>query len=331
MKENTQFNLEDYQRLYVMRAAGKGIREIGRELKRSPSAVSDALKRNEPPWHLKLLGPYERARYAWDETLKRRRQGRRKWRLKCAVIRIYVEEKLIAGWSPEIISGRLPIDRPGYSISHEAIYQWVEYDEPRLKQYLLRAGKPRRGKPRARSYPKRQPAAPKRSIDIRPEVANQRERFGDFESDLIVGGKSDQCLLTVVDRRLRKTWVRKLPNRQAETVHDKLIEVLGKIPPNLRFTLTQDNGSEHALHADLERVLNIEVYFCHPYSSPERGTVENRNGLIRRFFPKGTDFSKITDEQIANVENWINTRPMKLLKFRTPNELFEEECFKLAA
>lgn len=331
MKKKTHFNLADYQRLYVMKQAGKGVREIARELRRSPSSVSEALKRNQAPWYLKLTNPYEQAKYAWEETCKRRREQRRKWRLKCGLIRQYVEEKLKAGWSPELIAGRLPLDHPGYCISHEAIYQWIEYDEPGLKKYLIRAGKPKRGKPGGRSYPKRQPAAPKRSIETRPKVVELRQRFGDFESDLIVSRKSDWCLLTLVDRKQRKIWLRKLPNRQAETVRDKLLEVFGKIPPELRLTLTQDNGSEHALHADLERLLDIKVYFCHPYSSPERGTVENRNGLVRRFFPKGTDFGRITDEEIAKVERWINARPMAVLNFRTPNEMYEEELLKLAA
>ena len=198
-----------------------------------------------------------------------------------------------------------------------------------MKIYLLRAGKPKRGKPGARAYPKRQPAAPKKSIELRPKVADDRKRIGDKESDLIVSSKSDACLLVSVDRKSRLVRIKKVPNRLSETVKAALVAMLVTIPKEFLHTLTQDNGSEHALHAELEKVIGIDVYFCHPFSSPERGTVENRNGLIRRTFPKGTDFNLISDAEIQRVEDAINSRPMVLLGFLTPDEFHNQEEQKL--
>ncbi|MCC6954137.1 MAG: IS30 family transposase [Deltaproteobacteria bacterium] len=330
MKRYHRLTLEEWQRLYVMKGRGLGIREIAEVLGRDRRSVSRALQRYHVPWHMKNVGPYEKAKHAWDESLRSRRGPRKRQRLKSGFIRKYVEEKLKAGLSPELIAGRLQREYPGEKTNYESIYEWIFEERPELKQYLLRAGKPKRGKPGARAYKKREPAAPKKSIEARPLEANQRCRLGDKESDLIVSAKSDACLLVVTDRRSRQLKLKKVPNRQAETVKAALVSLLVVIPPHLRRTLTQDNGSEHALHAELERVLGISVFFCHPYSAWERGTVENRNGIIRRYFPKGTDFALVSDAEVARVEALINSRPMKLLDFFTPEEFHQQEA-KLAA
>jgi IS30 family transposase len=330
-KKFERLSLEEWQLLFVMKGRGVKIREISRILRRDRRALERALKRYPLPWHRKERGPYDEARYAYERALEERSKSRQKQRLKNNIIREYVELKLKSGWSPELISGRIERDHPGQSISHEAIYEWIFEERPDLKKYLLRAGKPKRGKPGARAYPQRQPSAPKKSIELRPVQANERSRVGDNESDLIVSNKSDACLLVVVDRRLRRLRLRKLKNRQSETVRAALVAILLMVPKALRHTLTQDNGSEHALHAELERVTGISVYFCHPYSAWERGTVENRNGVIRRFFPKGTDFALISDDDVAQVEQTINSTPMAVLNFMTPEEAYEQELLKLTA
>lgn len=312
-----------------MRVLGKTFQEISGIMRRDRRSVERAYNRYPVPWHMKGASIWDRAKYAYEESKKRRGAPRRRERLKSRLIREYVELKLTEGLSPELIAGRLSIDHPGSSISHEAIYEWVFKVRKDLKKYLLRAGKTRRGKPGGRACPRRQPAAPKKSIEQRPAIVEKRERIGDYESDLIVSGKSDACLLVVVDRRFRKVHLCKLQNRQAETVKSGLAAFFFRIPSYLRYTLTQDNGPEHALHAELAQATGLEIFFCHPYSACERGTVENRNGIVRRYFPKGTDFSLVTDEEVARVERLINSRPMVILGFLTPDEAYQQEVERI--
>jgi IS30 family transposase len=313
-----------------MERRGLEIQKIAAELRRDRRSVERALRRYPVPWHMEPAGPYQKAKYAWEQSLKKRQSVRKRQRLKSRFVREYVEKKLREGLSPELIAGRLEKEHPGEKTNYESIYEWIFKERPDLKEYLLRAGKPKRGRPGARSYKRREPAAPKKSIEARPKEANERRRLGDKESDLIVSGKSDACLLVVADRRSRQLRLKKLSNRKAETVKAALVALLIVTPKHLRLTLTQDNGSEHALHAELERVLGIEVFFCHPYSAWERGTVENRNGLIRRFFPKGTDFALVSEAEVARVEALINSRPMKILDFFTPDEFHNEELRRAA-
>jgi len=324
-----RLSLAEWQRMFEMQRRGKSEQDIADDLDRDVSGIKSALLRYPLPWHHKERGPLYQALYSYEESIKARSKPRQKQRLKNQFIRDFVEEHLKLGWSPELIAGRLSKLHPEHKTNYDSIYEWIFLDRPDLKVYLLRAGKTKRGKPGARAYPKRQPAAPKKSIDSRPTVVNNRKRIGDKESDLIVSSKSDTCLLVLVDRKTCQARLKKIRNRQAETVKAALVELLIKIPKRFRHTLTQDNGSEHALHAELENILGIDVYFCHPYSAWERGTVENRNGLIRRTFPKGTDFSLISDEEIQRVQDLMNSRPMVKFDFLTPDEFHNQEEARL--
>lgn len=324
-KRYHRLTLAEWQTLFEMASRGRTVREIAKALNRDSRGVQKALLRYPLPWHHKERGPLYQARYAWEQAGHKRSAARKRERLKNRFIRKFVEEKLEEKLSPELIAGRLSKLHPEHSISYEAIYEWVFKERQDLKKYLLRAGKPRRGKPGARVYKRRAPAAPKKSIESRPREANERSCIGHKESDLIVSSKSDASLLVMVDRKLRKVRLKKLPNRKAETVKAALVAMLMGIPAHLRHTLTQDNGSEHALHAELERVTGVKVYFCHPYSAWERGTVENRNGIIRRFFPKQTDFALVSDEELMRLEKRINSTPMVVLDFLTPDEAEEIE------
>lgn len=320
-----RLSLAEWQTLYEMNSRGKTIQEIAKALGRDRRGVAKALKRYELPWHYRERGPLYQARYAWEQSEHKRSASRKRLRLKNRFIRDFVEERLRKGWSPEVIAGRLEKEHPEYSITAETIYEWISKERPELTRYLLRVGKPRRGKPGARGRKRRDPAAPKKSIESRPDDANARRVIGHTESDLIVSGKGDACLLVMADRKSRQVRLKKLPNRKAETIKIALVGLYRDIPKYLRLTLTQDNGSEHALHLDLERETEVQVYFCHPYSAWERGTIENRNGIVRRFFPKGTDFALVSHEQIRDVEKWMNSTPMVVLDFHTPDEVHQLE------
>jgi IS30 family transposase len=244
-------------------------------------------------------------------------------------IQNYVELHLRAAqWSPETISGKLK--RLGYHISAEAIYQYINTERPALKSSLLIAGKSRR----RRRAGKRQririiAAAPKRSIELLPDGAKQRTEIGHLELDALQGGRGRAALQVKVDRCSRKIFLDRASSLESKPYADLLIErLLRDIPEGILKTILQDNGSEHADHQRVDHALKVLSHFCHPYCASERGTVENRNKSLRRFFPKKADLSGIPEEFIEWVEDYFNNMPMKTLNFRTPNEVWQE---KLAA
>ena len=165
----------------------------------------------------------------------------------------------------------------------------------------------------------------KRTIHERPEEANQRSRAGDLEADTIVCKQSNTAIVSVIDRKNRRAWFRKVDNLKAETVLWALIAILQEIPPSLRHTITFDRGSEFALWHRLERCFGIIAYFCDPYCAWQKGSVEHSNRRFRRFVPKGTDLSQISEEQIAEIEKWVNARPMVCLQ-----DLSAAHAWKLA-
>jgi IS30 family transposase len=239
----------------------------------------------------------------------------------------YVAERLKADWSPEQIAGRLDACAPealrGKTISHTTIYRWIWGDPQRTRQFrpfLRIARKPRRkpyGKPSRQGQ-----ILGKRSIDERPMAANERTRLGDWEGDTVVGKGRRGYLLTCVDRASRYLLARKLPACGAQPVAEQLQRTIGKLPVEKRRSLTLDNGREFARPLELERKLDLPIYFAHPYHSWERGTNENTNGLLRQYLPKGTDLAKVTDRQLQAQVRALNHRPRKCLGFQSPFEVF---------
>jgi IS30 family transposase len=253
----------------------------------------------------------------WKESHKRKRMDDLE-------IQEYVIEKLLLGWTPEQISGRIFQDI-GKKVSHETIYMWIYRERPDLTEYLPRKQAGRK----KRNYVKksRKVHIPNRTdIDKRPKEANNREEFGHFEADCIESrrGGSKTALLVIADRLTRMVKIKKLARKTAEQATNSIIFSLQDYNIINLKTITYDNGSEFCYHERVNNEMGIKSYFCKPYHSWEKGTVENINGLIRRFFPKGTDFDKISDELIQKVEDWINNRPMKCLNWKTPNEKYNE-------
>jgi IS30 family transposase len=233
-----------------------------------------------------------------------------------------VEEKLRLDWSPEQISGWLKKNQQD-QVSHESIYQYVYADKRAggdLHQHL-RCQKKRRkrygGRDRRGKIPNRT------SIESRPEIVEQRCRIGDWEGDTIIG-RDGQAIVTLVERKSRYTLMEKIECRTAQATEEAIIRMLQPIILYI-LTLTFDNGKEFAHHEKIAQQLQAKVFFAHPYASWERGTNENTNGLIRQYFPKGTDFSSITNEQIVFVKERLNDRPRKCLDFLTPAMVFSEQ------
>lgn len=308
------------------------IRGIARELGVSHSTIIRELERNREVID-RHDDYYTQAQKAQEATHQRRvAASKKKMRLKSEEIRWYTEFHLSkAQWSPEIIAGKLTL--LGSPISAEAIYQWINTERSDLKSCLRIAGKSRR---RRRATPcskeKPQAAAPKRSIDCYSVEAKERQSIGHFEVDAMHGKQGGRVVQNKIDRKTRKMFLDFAPTLEAKPYADLCIERLKRdIPPGVLKTLLQDNGAEHADHARLERALNILTFFCHPYSASERGTVENRNRALRWFLPKGTDLDDIPEEFLVWIEDYYNNRPMKVLGFKTPNQVWQEELEKLAA
>jgi len=312
-------NSDDRDKLAVLRSKGLSIRAIAKDLGRSPATVSREFKRNAPPVHV----GYYLAHKAQGRALARRRAAVRRPRLKSHRVRGYVGRMLKRGWSPELIAGR--IARLGWpeQICHEAIYQWVYEDARQLISYLPRGHRKRFKRGYSRKHTKSHIPA-RVSITARPKIIERRNQFGHWEADTIVSRQSRPVLQIVVERKARFTRLNKLSNREAPTMRKTLNKALCKLPSILRKSITYDNGSENVEHQLVNAKLGTRSYFCHPYTSQEKGTVENTAGLVRRHWPKRTDFAKLSHAEVKTVERWLNSRPRKCLGFQTPAEVFSQ-------
>ena len=316
----THLTKEERDMIAVLRAKGVTLSDIARELSRHKSTISRELDRNAPPTNKGYYLSHkaqERAFNRWSATHKRER-------LKSQEIREYVESRLKKGWSPEIIAGRLSLEEPGKAISYEAIYQYIYEARKELVPCLVRRHMKRMKKGHSRKHQKSH--IPNRiSISERPEVVEKRRRIGDWENDTIVSRQSKVAINVLTDRKSRATFLKRLQQKTSEETKLAILGSLGKYPANYRYTITYDNGSENTEHEEINKVLDIKSYFCEPYHSWEKGTVENTIGLIRRWIPKKTDLANVSEIEIADIESWLNNRPRKCLNYKTPSEVFERK------
>ena len=320
-KTYKQLNPNERDILAVLKSKGKSLREIASVLNRSPSTLSRELKRNAPP----IYTGYYLSHKAQDRADRRKRDSHRRQRLKNDFIRQYVEKRLSLGWSPELIAGRLPIDHPGRSISHEAIYQWVYQDATHLILSLVRAHRKRKHRGYSRKHKKSH--IPERiSIKKRPKAVLKRLHIGHWETDTISCRKSYQAVQVTVERKARYTKMAKLRTKSARAMSIALTRRLSHYPRKLRLSITYDNGPENAEHLRTNKILGTSSYFCEPFHSYERGTVENTIGLVRRFLPKKTNLANISQDHLTKIEYWLNKRPRKCLAFKNPAEVFKAEC-----
>lgn len=316
-------SIEEREIIQTMWWERKSIRVIARVLNRSFSSISRELRRNFPPEH-KVYTP----RMAHERALKKRKCRGRIDRLKNKQIRSYVVSHLKRRWSPEQIAGRIRSDL-NETISHEAIYQYVYHQytfhnanlkdgAEDLRVYLRRRRKRRVPKGLRRCQRMLNPQGI--SIDERPEVVNQRQRIGDWEGDTVESKNHKPGINTLVERKVGLVLITKLKTRASYSTTKAITNRFSKLPKKIKHTLTLDNGVENHRWEEIERDTGLSVYFAHPYHSWERGTNENTNGLIREYFPKKTDFTQVSDEEIAKVEYDLNTRPRKRLNWLTPLE-----------
>ena len=294
-------------------------REIGRRLERHHTTIAREVKRNG-----RQSGSY------WDEAANhyacnRRKQARHQCKQNNRPLVAYVREKLQQDWSPETISARLEIEYPRgrtMRISAECVYQWIYRDFTQggmLYQHLLRRHKKRR---RQAGYGLRGMISDRISIKDRPLGAENRSRFGHWESDSVEGKKGTGGIATHVERKSRYLVAELLSDKKAGTFSRATLKGFSSIPTRWRRTLTVDNGKEFSDFKTIEEATGMQVYFADPYSPWQRGTNENTNGLLRHYFPKGINWLTVTEKALAIVVNKLNNRPRKCLRYRTPYEVF---------
>lgn len=320
------FTVFEREKIQEMLWRKQSLRSIAKELNRSPSSVSREIKRNKSP----EVGWYT-PRAANERALQKCHNRGREERLKNETVRAYVVKHLKLGWSPEQIAGTIK-EKTGETISHEAIYQYVYAQIHRggygylkrggedLRQYLPLRRK--RRMPKGMRKVRRIIKGPLPSIEDRPHEVALRTRVGDWEDDLVVSRATTDALKTLNERLSGVVFItRVLDHTMAET--NRVIQKrMQDLPRSLRKTLTRDRGSENLGYRELEKSLGISCYFANAHHPWERGSNENTNGLIRRYFPKKTDFRTITDSDIQRVEYLLNSRPRKRLGFKTPYEVF---------
>jgi transposase, IS30 family len=303
------------------RRAGESVRAIARELGRSPATVSRELRRNADP----DSGRYRP--FAAQRMATERRARPRKGKLAAdPELRAFVQQRLAKRWSPEQIAQALHREFPNQPHRHvapETIYQAIyrpdlgglRRDLPRV----LRTG-------RLRRRPRRRPDARRPGrlvgmamIDQRPAEAADRGVFGHWEGDLITGASNRSAIGTLVERASRFTILLYLPgDHGAQAVRDAITGAMGALPAQMRRSLTWDQGSEMALHGEIARALNMPVFFCEKASPWQRPSNENTNGLLRQYFPKGTDLRVYSPQYLAKVAAQLNARPRKTLDWDTP-------------
>jgi IS30 family transposase len=300
----THLTREERYQIYALTKAGHTQIEIAKVLERSASTISRELTRN-------CGGRGYRPKQAHSMAIERQAMSARTiddatWQ--------FAQEKLRLQWSPEQISGHA-------DISHETVYQRVYVDKRTggLLWKNLRCQKQR--KKRYGAMEKRGIIPNRLSIEDRPAIVETRSRIGDWEADTVIGKSHRQAIVSIVERKSGFTLIRKVERKTALAVS---LAMIGLLKPHRKkvHTITSDNGKEFAEHEEIASRLKADFYFAHPYSSWERGTNENTNGLIRQYFPKNRDFTTITEQEINMAMERLNNRPRKRLGFLTPNQVF---------
>ena len=307
---------EERDRIAQLLHRGANQKEIAQTLARSPSTIGRELRRNR-------TGDEYFASGAQRQAEQRRSLRPLVRKMDDPEINETVRHGLTHEWAPEQIAGRLAQqhpDRPDRQVSAQTIYNWIEQDNHRQhwRSFLRRRGK----RPSRRKHATTPGDAAR--IHQRPEVIEDRLRLGDFEGDTVLGPPGTGGLATLVDRKSRYAIVVKVRSKQADHVHQKIKERLKQLDEERRHSITFDNGAEFARCHRLEKHLGIQLYFADPGCPYQRGTNENTNGLIRQYFPKGTDFRDITHDEVRQVEKRLNNRPRACLGFQTPAEVFSE-------
>lgn len=321
--KHTHLQEDERLQIKILKDKGYSNREIAEALGRDHTSVGREISRN------KTKGEYDPR--AAKLKARNRRNCSKYQGMKVEShpnLRGYIIRRLKLFWTPEEISGRLKTaDTHLPYISGKGIYKWLYSAWGQRYCHLL---------PRKRFRPKKHKGKkaqrvmiPNRiDIDMRPEEANARSELGHAEADTMVSGKhhkSTAALSVLCDRKSRLTRLRKIKNLRPQTNNEAILRMSKGLPLQ---TLTYDNGVENKYHEEIASALSVQTYFCKPYHSWEKGTVENTIGRVRRFIPKGSNIAEYSDRYIAKVEHWLNHTPRKCLNFKTPHEIMSQNLSK---
>jgi len=289
------------------------LRDIGRALDRPVSTISDEIKRNS------IRGIYDPEKAQHKAYVRRHMASfRGKSVIANKELRKFVEHHLLVGQSPGAISGRIRYQEKNLSyVSKDTIYRYLRSPYGKIIGMKLKKKKRPKGGAKNRTLSDRI------FIEDRPEIIEKRERVGDIEADFIVSCRSGYgILLTATDRRLRVSFIEIIYNISIDEVHRAFQRIRDRFPE--METMTLDNDILFRMHQTLARLLGLKIYFCHPYHSWEKGSIENANRFIRKYIPKGSDLSRYTKREIALVERKCNDRFMECLNYKTPSEALNE-------
>jgi len=313
----SQISIEERCEIARLRAAGCSIRQTAAALDRSPSTIAREIGRNGS-----RQSGFE-PKYADEQSQARRWSGSKLDRN--SALREAVLSRLARGWSPEQIAASLAREAGSQVISHETIYRFIYAQIARHKNYhwrhYLPRGKSKRGWRGRKGGSAALLMAHRRSLQERPEQANDRQTPGHWEADLMLFAKYGQAVLTLHERHSRLLLAVRLPNKGAEPTAQAMTDILTPLPPAWRQTVTFDNGTEFALHYKLH-ALNIQTFFCDTYSPWQKGGVENAIGRLRRNLPRKTDLATLSDDHFTWLLQVYNNTPRKCLDFRSPTEVF---------
>ena len=317
-------HLSNDERLYIQHGlrANKTQKMIADELSRNPSTISREVRRNKYAqchlythyWACHAVKWRKRIQYEYISDLNTKLRGKTK-ELTLELLKQYL--------SPEQVSGYL-LEHHGISLCHETIYRYI-YSSKIINKELkpfLRQGK-RRYRKRYGSSARSSLIPNRRSIAERPMIVDKKARIGDWECDTVIGKDRKSALVTVVERKSLFTVMATVKRKTAEQVSNTMIKLLEPYKDRVK-TLTFDNGTEFMRHEKIGKVLGAKTYFANPYSSWERGINENTNGLVRQFFPKGTNFNEVNWREIKRALYLLNNRPRKTRKYQTPNQIFNQ-------
>lgn len=313
MRRYHRLTLGERYQIEALLNSGFSLRQIARQLSRSPSTISREVGRMDS---YDALSCHKAAEVLW-------RTPHPELRIIHVQLETYIREQLTIDWSPEEISKRLQQEQGQSVVSHQTIYRYLERDKAAggsLWKHLriLRKQRKDRKKPHWRPF---QPFADRVRICDRPQEIENRGRLGDVERDTLLGKHNGSLLLTIVDRTSRLLKMKWLPDKSSERIHRATVALLKNEPIK---TITNDNGSEFSRHQKTAKALDAQVYFAHSYAAWQRGTNENTNGLIRQYFPRKKDIGKPSPKQIQHVEDLLNNRPRKCLGYKTPNEVHQQ-------
>lgn len=311
----THLSQDERYQIQTLRDGGFSLREIGVQLARSPSTISRERTRNAGSESYKAKPAHRKSVQRRHVASTQPRIDEEHWPL--------VEARVVEGWSPDQIAGHGDL-----AISHERIYQHIATDRQKGGSLWthLRCRKRRRrhrcGTPRQRQRFRGRP------ISERPAIVASRQRVGDWEGDTIVG-KGLARVVTLVERKSGLLRIRRVANGEAASTLQAILHALHPVRARVH-TLTWDNGSEFAEHALIDIALEAKSYFAEPYSSWQRGSNENTNGLLRQYLPKRCDLSTFSDAQLQQIEDRLNQRPRKRLGYRTPQRVFDASFKRVA-